>query len=108
MAAVLRPHFKALGLHLADDLTVTPLERGAILTGQSKDGTVVASTIEDLAAQMEAAEKLLDRIYGRPKQSTELAVDLTLDDKRIQGEIDAEFRKLMEARDRNLLSSGTP
>lgn len=72
VAAILRPHFKALGLMLNDDGTVTPLERGAILTGESKSGKVVASTIEDLGAQIAAAEKLLDRVYGRPKQSTEL------------------------------------
>ena len=73
MAAVLRPHFKALGLHLNDDGTITPLERGAIITGESKEGTVVPSVIEDLAAQIAAAEKLLDRVYGRPKQQTEIS-----------------------------------
>lgn len=73
VAAVLRPHFKALGLMLSDDGTVTSLERGAIITGESKDGTVVPSVIEDLAAQIAAAEKLLDRIYGRPKQQTEIS-----------------------------------
>jgi hypothetical protein len=73
VCAILRPHFKALGLQLNDDGCVEPLDRGAILTGESKDGTVVASTIEDLGAQIAAAEKLLDRVYGRPKQQTEIS-----------------------------------
>lgn len=71
--AVLRPHFKALGLELEDDGSVTPMSHGAIITGESKDGEVIASDIEDLGAQIAAAEKLLDRVYGRPKQSTELS-----------------------------------
>lgn len=71
--AVFRPHFKALGLELEDDGSVTPMVRGAIMTGESKDGTVVASEIEDLGAQIAAAEKLLDRVYGRPKQTQEIS-----------------------------------
>lgn len=71
--AVLRPHFKALGLELEDDGSVTPMTLGAVLTGESKDGIVIASKIEDLGAQIAAAEKLLDRVYGRPKQSTEIS-----------------------------------
>jgi hypothetical protein len=73
VAAILRPHFKALGLRLNDDGSVEQLERGAILTGESKDGEVRASLIEDLGAQIAAAEKLLDRVYGRPKQATEIS-----------------------------------
>lgn len=71
--AVLAPHFKTLGLELGADGEVTPLPRGAIITGESKDGEVIASTIEDLGAQIAAAEKLLDRVYGRPKQATEIS-----------------------------------
>ncbi len=69
---VLRPHFRTIGLELADDGTVTRLERGAIVTGESKDGEVIASDIEDLGAQIAAAEKLLDRVYGRPKVTQEV------------------------------------
>lgn len=65
-AAILRPHFKALGLHLADDGTTTPLEQGAIVVHQGE-----ATLIEDLAAQISAAERLLDRVYGRPRQQLE-------------------------------------
>lgn len=70
---VLRPHFRTIGLDLADDGTVTRLERGAIVTGESKDGDVIASDIEDLGAQIAAAEKLLDRVYGRPKVVQEVS-----------------------------------
>jgi hypothetical protein len=37
---------------------------GAKVLGESKDGVVKDSNFEDLAAQIAAAEKLLDRIYG--------------------------------------------
>jgi hypothetical protein len=67
-AALLRPHFKALGLMLHDDGTVTPLKHGAIVVHQGE-----ATTIEDLGAQQAAAERLLDRVYGKPKQSTEVS-----------------------------------
>lgn len=70
---VLRPHFKALGLDIQEDGTVVSLDHGAILTGESKEGVVVASEIEDLGAQIAAAERLLDRIYGKPKQQTEVS-----------------------------------
>lgn len=73
VCGILRPHFKALGMQLNDDGSVEALDRGAIVTGESKDGEVVPSLIEDLGAQIAAAEKLLDRVYGRPKQSTEIS-----------------------------------
>ncbi len=69
---VLRPHFRTIGLDLHDDGSTTRLDRGAIVTGESKDGEVIASDIEDLGAQIAAAEKLLDRVYGRPKQTQEV------------------------------------
>jgi hypothetical protein len=73
VTAILRPHFLALGIELHQDGTTTRLEGGALMYGESKDGVVVASRYEDLAAQMEAAEKLLNRVYGRPKQQTEVS-----------------------------------
>lgn len=69
---ILRPHFLALGMELDDDGRVT-IVQGAVMVGESKDGDMVVSSIEDLGAQMEAAEKLLNRVYGRPKQSTEIS-----------------------------------
>lgn len=65
-ATILRPHFKALGLLLADDGTVTPLPTGAIHVHQGE-----ATNVEDLGAQIAAARELMDRVYGRPKQALE-------------------------------------
>ncbi len=66
-AALLRPHFKALGLMLHDDGTITPLKHGAIVVHNGE-----ATTIEDLAGQISAARELMDRVYGKPRQSTEI------------------------------------
>jgi len=76
IAVILRPHFRALGYDVEtgpEGLVLVPLQGGgAKLHGESREGVVKASEHEDLAAQMAAADKLLDRIYGRPKQATEL------------------------------------
>lgn len=73
VTVVLRPHFLTLGLELHADGSVTELESGAVMYGESKDGEIVASSYEDLGAQIAAAEKLLDRVYGRPKVTTEIS-----------------------------------
>jgi hypothetical protein len=65
---IFRPHFRALGLELNDDGTVTELDYGAVVTA-TFEGEVHASTVEDLAAQIKAAEHLLDRVSGRPAQA---------------------------------------
>lgn len=67
IAALLRPHFKALGLLLHDDGSTTQLHAGAVVVHQGE-----ATDIEDLGAQIAAARELLDRVYGRPRQQTEL------------------------------------
>lgn len=69
---ILRPHFLALGMDLAGDGSVQ-IVPGAVMVGESKDGDMIASDIEDLGAQIAAAEKLLDRVYGKPKQATEIS-----------------------------------
>lgn len=66
-AALLRPHFKSLGLLLNDDGTVLELPSGAVVVHQGE-----ATDIEDLGAQIAAARELLDRVYGKPKQATEI------------------------------------
>lgn len=77
IAVILRPHFRALGYDVetgAEGLVLVPLDRGgAKLYGESRDGVVRGSEFDDLGAQMAAADKLLDRIYGRPKQATEVS-----------------------------------
>jgi hypothetical protein len=39
------------------------------------EGEVIPSTVKDLGARIQAAERLLDRVYGKPKQLTEIAGD---------------------------------
>jgi hypothetical protein len=70
--AVVRPYFRTLGLDVDREGNVTELDRGAIVVGRDKEGGVHASTIEDLGAQVTAAEHLLDRVFGRPRQALEL------------------------------------
>lgn len=68
---VLAPYFKALGVDYVGG--EARLGRGAVIVGKTKDGEVIPSDVEDLAGQVAAAERLLDRVYGRPKQTAELS-----------------------------------
>jgi hypothetical protein len=69
--AVVRPYFRTLGLDVDEGGTVRELERGAIHVGRDKEGGVYTSTVEDLGAQVAAAEALLNRVLGRPRQALE-------------------------------------
>lgn len=73
---VFAPHFKTLGYDIeieGGEMKLVAIEGGgAKIHGESKDGEVTVSPYDDLGAMITAAEKLLDRIYGRPKQTTEL------------------------------------
>lgn len=75
--AFLRPHLMALGLEVnfLDDgrplVTVVP-GAGAKVHGTTKDGEVIVSDHPDVEAMQKAAERLFDRVYGRPKQATEI------------------------------------
>lgn len=77
---LIRPHFKTLGydIHIeqTDDGPILKLEQleggGAKVYGESKDGEIIPSNIEDLAAQIVAAEKIIDRLWGRPRQAVEM------------------------------------
>jgi hypothetical protein len=75
---VLRPYWRTLGYDVVLDavsgsLSIVSLEGGgAKLYGTSKDGEVRVSAHEDIGAMMEAAEKIRDRVFGRPKQQTEV------------------------------------
>jgi hypothetical protein len=80
-AAILYPYVRAMGLKLmrhklTGEIVAVPDPRGrAKLYGTSKDGRIVMSNYEDLAAMVAVAEKLIDRVYGRPKQSLTVAGD---------------------------------
>jgi hypothetical protein len=75
---VLAPHFRTLGYEVVRDeksgeLRIVASENGgAKIFGESKEGDINMTSHDDLGAHIAAAEKLLDRIYGRPKQATEL------------------------------------
>jgi hypothetical protein len=74
--ALQRPYWRTIGFDvvIGDDgpeLVEMP-NGGAKLHGESKTGEVIASPYEDLEAQQRAADRLQDRVYGKPKQSTEL------------------------------------
>lgn len=73
----LAPHFRTLGYEITrnddDELDIVASDGGgAKLYGESKEGYIEVSSHDDLGAMIAAAEKLLDRIYGRPKQATEI------------------------------------
>ena len=74
--ALQKPYWRTLGYDVvigADgpELVEIP-DGGAKVYGESKDGDICVSELDDLAAMMTAAEKLQDRVYGRPRQSTEI------------------------------------
>lgn len=75
-AVVLRPHFRTLGFDIEvgeDGPRLVEFEGGpAKIYGTSKDGDVRVSNYDDLGAMMAAAERLFDRVYGKPKQQTEI------------------------------------
>jgi len=50
-----------------------PSSQGTTLFGVSKDGHVIVSKHKDIEAQQRAAERLFDRVYGKPKQTTIVA-----------------------------------
>jgi hypothetical protein len=66
---VVRPFFRTLGLDLEEDGSVT--ECGGAIKFQWAGVNEPALEMVDLGAQILAAEKLLDRIYGKPRQQLE-------------------------------------
>lgn len=74
----MRPFLDALGITVTLDSdpetgeiipVVAETGDGAVLYGVSKDGDVVISKHKDLEGQMRAAERLMDRVYGKPRQT---------------------------------------
>ena len=74
--AIVRPYWRALGFDVVwgeEGPQLVKIEGGgAKVLGKDKDG-VFLTQIEDLGAQMEAAEKLQDRTFGKPSQSVEVS-----------------------------------
>lgn len=73
-----RPYWRTLGYDLVageDGPYLVEIKGGgAKLFGESKDGYINVSSHDDLGAMIAASEKLRDRVYGRPKQSSEVTV----------------------------------
>lgn len=74
----MKPFLEALGIRIElmeDPQTgevfpyVEEVSDGMVVYGVSKDGDVVISKHKDLEGQMRAAERLMDRVYGKPKQT---------------------------------------
>lgn len=71
--ALLEPYLKALGLEITEDGGLEKTRKGLRIHGFSRGGEVVRSPYEDLVAQVNVAEKLYDRVYGKPRQAVDLA-----------------------------------
>lgn len=69
----LRPHLSSLGLELVDGEIRERDTGGVKLYGVSKDGEVRVSDRDDLSAQIQASEKVLDRVFGKARQATEIS-----------------------------------
>lgn len=86
---LIEPHFKALGYDIeikldkeTGDYSLELKKRkggGLKLHGESKEGVIKVSKFEDVAAQIASAEKILDRLFGRPKQALEMGGGLKIE-----------------------------
>lgn len=78
-AKVIQPYFDAIGVEFVGfDEEGKPVVRekgddsGLMLHGESKDGYIHMSRYPDIGGRIAAMEKLQDRVYGRPRQTTVL------------------------------------
>ena len=75
---IIKPYFEAFGLELLgfDELTNEPIivKNGQRLKlyGESKDGDIEMSVYDDIGGMIQVAERLLDRVYGKPRQTTQI------------------------------------
>lgn len=89
-SAVLYPYLRALGLTIkrhkpTGQIVIVPSPQArAKLYGTSKDGIVKMSDYDDLEAMMRAAERLMDRVYGKPRQALTIGGDADGDAVRIE------------------------
>jgi hypothetical protein len=79
LADVIRPHLKGIGLEM--DIDTGEIKRipdgGAKIYGESKDGDINMTKYDDVTAQAKLAELLLDRGFGRPRTSSDMAIAVT-------------------------------
>lgn len=100
--AWMKPYWRILGFDVGLDadgelyLTELP-EGGAKLYGESKEGFIHVSDADDLGAQMAAAEKLRDRVFGRPTSKSEFSGEVThRNAERLDQAIERELQRLSE------------
>lgn len=89
---VLAPHFQALGIvgWNEDGTPIVDMSQAAMEVGRSNSGKVTLTEIADLAGRIAAAEKLIDRGFGK---ATQVSRDETVD-------VDAEIARLLKEMDR--------
>jgi hypothetical protein len=78
VTVLLAPSFRTLGFEIVNEGNGPELRRleggGAKLFGtQQSTGEIRVSEHDDLGAMQNAAEKLFDRVYGKPRQMTEIS-----------------------------------
>jgi hypothetical protein len=110
--AFMQPYLDALGIRVifipdANDpnilhptAVVDPSSNGATLFGVSKDGEVIVSKHKDIEKQQVAAERLFDRVYGKPKQTNIIAGAASQEDPQLvpfDAERQAEVAAILEA-----------
>ena len=102
---ILRPYFRALGLELHDDGSTSPCEGPIKYVWAGPDEPAVE--VLDLGAQIAAAEKLQDRVYGKPRQQLEHAgadggpIELELGDADVREALFDVARRIDAARGRD-------
>jgi hypothetical protein len=103
--ALQRPYWRALGYDVklgTDGPYLVELEDGgAKLRGTSRDGRVTLSPHEDLEAMQRAAERLQDRVYGRPRQGHRVETKVS----REEDMLDRQIEELIEELVRNSRSN---
>lgn len=72
----IRPHLNAMGVEINKDTGKPSLVPGggAKIYGESKDGDIIFTNVDDVEAQQKAAERLFDRGFGRPRTQAEIAM----------------------------------
>jgi hypothetical protein len=74
VGALLTPHFRVLGydvIDTPDGLTLAPVAGGGAKLHATFEGEVLVSRHDDLGAMIAAAERLMDRALGKPRQAVE-------------------------------------
>lgn len=74
----LRPYLAVLGLKLDEETgEIKRVSTGLKLHGFSRGGTVIKSKYPDWLGQVQTVEKMFDRVYGKARQSMDIAANST-------------------------------